>query len=211
MPFCPKCGGSGITLDGSRCECSLTIQDVYTEVSCLEIPEQYRSINLVKELIPDIGKGSYRNFLDDLHTRLSSLDERGVNHIICAPPRHSKTIFAYATMRRLFKSGIDVVSLYDLYEMKNMLLTAQENDPLHTVPVLFVKFPPMLNAEVFQTAALLLDRRVRRGNGTIFLYNGTWDNLKRADKFENFTPYAGDGSFCTVAVHSWKGGAENEG
>lgn len=210
MSFCPKCGGMGITLDGERCECSKTINDVYTDVSCLEIPEQYRSIQLIPDLISDIGHGSYRRFLDDLHTRLSSLDERGVNRIICAPPRHSKTIFAYATMRRLFKHGIDVVPLYDLYELKSLLLSAPENDPLHTVPVLFVKFPPILNSEVFQTAALLLDRRVRRGNSTIFLFNGTWDSIKRADKFENFTPYAGDGAFCTVSVHSWKGGAEDE-
>lgn len=210
MSYCPKCGNTGVLIDGSKCECQYNIKDVYTDVSCMEIPEQYRGVQLVKDLIPNIRDGAYQGFLDNLHTRLSNCEEKGINYLICSPPRHSKTIFAYATMRRLFRGGLEVFPLMDLYEIKSVLLNAQESDPVCKVPYLFVKFPPLLTEEVFQTAALLLDRRVRHSTTTIFLYNGTWEHLRFADKYSNFTAYAGDGSFCSIKVSSWKGGEKED-
>ena len=210
MAYCPKCGNTGVLVSGEKCECQYTINDVYTDVTCLEIPEQYRGIQLVKELIPNLRDGAYQAFLDNLHTRLSNCEEKGINYLICSPPRHSKTIFAYATMRRLFKGGIEVCPILDIYEIKNELIMAEEDSRLIKTPYLFVKFPTLLTQETFQTAALLLDRRVRHSCTTIFLYNGSYESFKFADKYSNFTAYAGDGSFCSVNVSSWKGGETND-
>ena len=206
MKYCPKCGNTGVLINGNKCECQYNIRDVYTDVACMEIPEQYRGVQLVKELIPDMQDGAYQGFLDSLHTRLSNCEEKGINYVICSPPKHSKTIFAYATMRRLFKGGVEVCPLMDLYEVKDTLLKAEENSPICKVPYLFVKFPPLLTQEVFQTASLLLDRRVRHSCTTIFLYEGSWESLRYADKYSNFTSYEGDGSYCSVKVYNWRGG-----
>lgn len=210
MSYCPKCGNTGIKLDGSKCECQYNIKDVFTDVSCMEIPEQYRGIQFVKDLVPDLQNGAYRAFLDNLHTRLSNCDEKGINYVICSPPKSSKTIFAYATIRRHFRGGLEVYPLNDLYELKIPLLQAEESSPICKVPYLFVKFPPLLTQEVFQTASLLLDRRVRHSGTTIFLYDGSWESLRFADKYSNFTAFSGDGSYCTVKVSNWKGGERKD-
>lgn len=214
MSFCAKCGGTGILLNGAPCECSIGIHDIYSDVACLDIPEQYRNIGFQPELIKDSWNGSYINFLSKLHTSLSTMDEKGHNYLICSPPMHSKTMFAYATISRLFRKGIAVFPIYDVLELRNKISLYDQGRPndkededfslFFKAPYVFVRIPQLLSNEVFQMCALILDRRVRRGNATIFLFNGSWERLQAADTYENFTAYKGDGSYCTFSVHSWK-------
>lgn len=44
MSYCPKCGGTGVLLDGSPCDCKTRESDLFADVVCLEIPETYRGI-----------------------------------------------------------------------------------------------------------------------------------------------------------------------
>ena len=214
MSYCAKCGGTRVLLNGEPCECAVGVPDIYSDVACFDIPEQYRDISFMAELVPDEWNGSYRNFLNKLHTDISTASVKSRNWLICSPPRHAKTIFAYATMKRLFRKGLDVFPIYDALELRNKITqydmgnksdTADENlSDLFTAPYVFVKIPPLLNSEVFQLCTMIMDRRVRRGNSTIFLFNGTWERLVAADTFKSFTAYQGDGSYCTFSVNNWR-------
>ena len=61
----------------------------------------------------------------------------------------------------------------------------------------------MTGWEVYDTIALLLDRRVRRGNSTIFIYDGSWSELIYNDKHNVLTNLMGDGYYNTLEVQSW--------
>lgn len=214
MSYCAKCGGAKVKLNGEPCECSIGIHELYADVTCFDIPEQYRSISFNEELVPDTWGGSYRDCLKQLHTDISTTTLKGKNFVICSPPRRSKTIFAYSTMRRLFKSGIPVFPLYDVLELRNkynLLDMGKKSDVededltlLNTVPYLFVRIPNVLSNDVFNIASFILDRRVRHGTSTIFLFNGTWERIVAADTYSAFTAYQGDGSYCSFSVKTWK-------
>lgn len=220
MPYCPKCGNTGILINGEMCDCRKTIHDIYSDVTCLEIPEQYRDIAFNEQLVPNLKDGLYAKTLNKLHNEWSTAVAFGKNYLICSPPRHSKTILAYATMKRLFRAGFPVFPVYDILELNKKIKLLDMGKPsdvddedlslIIKAPMLFVKIPPLLDITVFQTGALILDRRVRHNNSTVFLYNGSWESLRRADKFEYFTPYAGDGSYCTFLVSNWKEYSSNE-
>ena len=214
MSYCAKCGGTKVKLNGEPCECSIGIHELYADVTCFVIPEQYRSISFNEELVTDTWNNAYRKYLKQLHTDISTMTMKGKNILICSPPRHSKTIFAYATMRRLFKMGVPVFPLYDVLELRNkfaLLDMGKKSDVededlslLNTVPYLFVRIPSMLSPEVFNIASFILDRRVRKGTSTIFLFNGAWERIEAADTFNAFTAYLGDGSYCSFDVKSWR-------
>lgn len=204
--FCVKCGGTGRLLNGNPCECSMTVPDFYSDSACFEIPEQYRDVVFTEELVPDTWGGSYRKFLSKLHTDISTMAVMSRNWLICSPPKHAKTIFAFASMRRLFRNNIGVHPLNDILELKSKILEydVSKDEPLFRVPYLFVRIPAVLNNEVFELCTTLLDRRVRQNLSTVFLFNGSWERICACDKFGVFTPYKGDGSYCTYSVSSWR-------
>ena len=220
MSYCVKCGGTGKLLNGDICECSLDIHDLYSDVVCLEVPEQYRNIRFNEALVNDSWNGSYRTFLRKVHTDISTLVDKGHNYLICSPPRRSKTIFAYSTITRLFKAGVVVFPVLDVLELKQKIndhdLGRRSLDDEYDIadffkaPYVFVKIPPTLSPDVFQMCSLILDRRVRKGHSTIFLFNGSWRRILAADTYENFTPYQGDGNLCTFSIHSWEEHRTNE-
>ena len=57
--------------------------------------------------------------------------------------------------------------------------------------------------QVRATIATLIDRRVRRGNSTIFLYNGTWKSLTFGDESGLLKGLKGDGSFSSIHVYNY--------
>lgn len=217
--YCAKCGNTGFLLNGKVCDCRKSITDVYTDVSCFDIPEQYRDVMFNESLVlPMNGSGAYAAKLQSIHELVSALDWKSKNLLLCSPARHSKTIMAYSCIRRLFKGGIPVCPIYDLLELKQMFTSfdrgsgsPDEVNAFIHAPYAFVRIPPTLNADVFNVAALVLDRRTRHGNSTIFLFNGSYEQISKADVFGNFTSYAGDGSYCSFEVSSWKEARSSEG
>lgn len=206
MGFCAKCGGVGKLITGEMCDCALKIPDYYGESACFDIPEQYRDLVFTKDLVHDAWGGSYSGFLDKLHTDISTMAINNRNWLICSPPKHSKTIFAYATIKRLFRASVPVCPLNDILELRKTIeeFTGDEDVDAFKVPYLFVRIPAFLNDEVFQLCTVLMDRRTRRALSTIFLYDGSWERLCFFDKYGAFTPFKGDGSYCTFSVNSWK-------
>ena len=208
MAYCAKCGGIGILPNGKQCECAKQIKDVYTEVFCLEIPEQYRELIFDKSLVTPIKGDSYAKELESIHNDIAELNWHTKNYVLCSPPRHSKTIMAYSCIRRLFRSGIMVSPIYDLIEVKSYLMKPitgnAEAETMLNAPYLFVKIPTLLSQDILQAGITLLDRRVRHNHSTIFLYNGSWKQLYFLDKYKDFTPYQGDGSYSSFYVSSWE-------
>lgn len=213
LSYCVKCGNTGINIDGDVCECKFNVKTFYDTVSCLDIPEQYRGIRFNKSLVPKDLHESYAEYLQSINDSVVTGKWRNHNVILCSPIGHSKTILAYSCLETLFRNGIPTFPVYDVMEIKRMLLDLdlcrksiyEVDNPecIMTVPLLFVKIPRLSNWEVFDTISIILDRRVRRGNSTIFLYDGTWSQLIYGDRNNILTGLMGDGSYNTIESKSW--------
>lgn len=211
--YCTECMGSGIDLDGNVCSCQLNVKDFYSTVSCLEVPEQYRGINFSKFLVPKDVHESYGEFLETLHNDIISMRLRHKNYLICSPVGHSKSIFAYSCIERLFRNNILTFPLFDVLEIKRILLDTDlcrkqfydvENpENLIMAPYVFIKIPRVTTWEVYDTISVILDRRVRRGHSTIFLYGGTWESLLNGDRQNVLSNLMGDGTYNTLEVKNW--------
>ena len=213
MKYCTKCGNTGIDIDGNPCDCRVNSSSFYETVSCLEIPEQYRGISFNESLVPkDLPEG-YTYFLKSIHDDMLAGRLLKRNILICSPINHSKSILAYSCIEIMFRNGIPIVPLFDVLEVKRILLdfdlgkkqTYEVKEPadIVTVPLMFVKIPRITSWEVFDAIAVLLDRRVRRNNATVFIYDGSWNQLIYNDKQNLLTGLMGDGYYNTLEVKSW--------
>lgn len=213
MQYCPKCLGTGLDIDNNPCECRFNAKSFYDTVSCLTIPPQYRGIHFNKLLVPKDVHESYANVLQDIHDNVVGCKWSNHNVVIASPINHSKTILAYSCIETLFRNGIPTFPIYDLLEIKRIILDmdlgreqfydVENPEQLYTVPTLFVKIPRVIDWAVFDTFATLLDRRVRRGNSTIFLYDGVWNFLVNSDKSGTLSGLMGDGTYNTIDVKAY--------
>lgn len=213
MSYCIKCGNTGIDINGNPCSCRVNVQSFYDTVSCLDVPEQYRGIAFNKSLVPKDLDESYANFLQSIYDKIYTGKWLNHNVVIASPVGHSKTILAYSCLEVLFRNGIETFPVYDILEIKRILMDMDmcrkqlyeiENPELiMTVPILFVKLPRVATWEIYDTLTMLLDRRVRRGNSTLFLYDGSWFELAQNDKRSILTGLIGDGAYGTLEVKSW--------
>lgn len=212
MSYCPKCGNTGVLIDGTPCDCRLHLSDLYKGVECLEIPEAYRGLQFDASYLPLTLPG-YRNFMDNTYNLLTSLRWKCKNAVICSPPQTGKTIMAYSVIQELFKREITVFPLMDILEVRKVMMDLEYNKPqsmgienpmrLYTAPYLFVVMPPLTNYDTYDAAAMLIARRTRRGNSTILLYEGTWNQLVANDSKKSLKSMEGNGSLNTVEVNSW--------
>lgn len=214
MAYCPKCGGFGILPDGTPCDCKVNDDYLFSEVVCTNIPIPYQGMNFIASQVPtDLGE-TYVSFLNKLHADIISGKFRFQNLLIASPARHAKTVFVYTTIQQLYRKGIPTFPLYDVSELGRMMsdmdlgkkqsYTVENPEQILTVPYLFARIPQILNFGVFDTIALLIDRRVRRGGSTIFVYNGTWELLTYSDQHNILKPMLGDGTFNTIKNSTWR-------
>lgn len=212
MSYCTLCGNTGIDIDGNVCKCKALTETFYDSVSCLEIPDQYRGVMFNQLLVPKDLHKSYASYLQTLHDGITSMTwEKSV--LLVSPIKHSKSVMAYSCLEHMFRMGVDVVPIFDLLEIKRILTDVDmcrkpiyeldEPERLVTNKYLFAKVPRVTPTEVFDVLTLLLDRRVRRNNCTVFMYDGTWSNLERSDKHGILTGLLGDGTYGTLALKSW--------
>jgi hypothetical protein len=191
----------------------MNAQSFYESISCLDIPEQYQGIRFNPSLVPTDIHESYSKYLSDVHDTITSGKWKNHNVVISSPINHSKTILAYSCLESLFRNGISTFPVYDILEIKRMLTDfdlcrkqayeIEHPESILTVPILFVKIPRVSSWEIYDAISLLLDRRVRRGNSTIFLFNGTWSQLVYNDKNNILTGLLGDGTYSTLESKSW--------
>jgi hypothetical protein len=208
MKFCPECGGIGTKIDGSVCSCKVNEESIYSDVVCLDVPEQYQGIRFMQDLVPaDLGP-KYASVLQDLHTKISSLSFKNRNLVICSPARHSKTVWAYSLIQSLFRKSIEVAPLYDILEIRRIASDydsgkVRSSSNIYDAPILFARIPVDTNFQVYSGVQSLIHRRVRRGHSTVFIYNGRWSQLIYGDSWDILKPMLGDGAYTTLECHSF--------
>lgn len=213
MSYCPKCMNTGIDINNNPCTCRINAKSFYESVSCMDIPAQYRGMQFNAALVPKDVPDSYANYLKNIHDSVVTGQVLDKNILICSPINHSKSILAYSCIEVLFRNSIPIFPLYDVLELKRMLMdfdlgkkqTYNITDPdvIMTCPLLFVKIPRITSWEVYDAITLILDRRVRRSNSTVFIYDGYWNQLIYNDKQNLLTGLMGDGHYNTIEVKSW--------
>ncbi len=213
MSYCTKCGNTGILLDGSPCGCKLVDDFIFSGVACTFLPEQYQGVNFNPNLVSQDMPESYAKYLYELHNSIITLKHKHKNVVICSPVARSKTIMCYSAIQDLFRKGIETFPIYDVLELRRIIhdmdlaykqiYTVEEPEKILTVPYLFVRIPIGLSFEVYSTIALILQRRVARGNSTIFIYNGSWESLTAFDSKRVLINMLGDGSFNTLENKTW--------
>lgn len=213
IAYCPDCGGTGIDIKGNRCHCQVNVESFYDTVSCMEIPEQYQGIAFSKVLVPRDLPNNYADYLQGIYDKIINGNWHQHNVLICSPIGHSKTILAYSCIEVLFRNGIDIFPVYDVLELKRMMTDAdlcrkqfyeiEEPEKIVNVDLLFVKVPRISSWEIYDAMAMLLDRRVRRGHSTIFIYDGSWQQLIYSDRNHILDGLKGDGAYATLEVKNW--------
>lgn len=214
MGYCAECGGTGLKIDNTPCSCKLNKDYLFNGLVCLDVPEQYQGATFNSNLIADDMGDIYRKFMQDTYESLTSMRMKYHNMVICSPPAKAKTIMAYCVIQTLFRKGVETFPVYDVLEIKRIMGDMDYNrkqlydtkDPqkLLTAPYIFVKIPNSLSSEVYETISTLMDRRVRRGTSTIFLFNGTWETLTNYDSRNILKSLLGDGAYCTIENKTWR-------
>ncbi len=151
----------------------------------------------------DLGP-AYAPVLDALHREITTLQLHNHNIIICSPPNHSKTVWAYSCIQHLFRQRVPVCPLMDMLEIARMLNECSDTEDWYETQYLFAKIPTEVSQTIRSAVLTLVDRRVRRGHSTFFLYEGSWGMLTYDDKFGTIRSMQGDGSFHTLDVKSFK-------
>lgn len=218
MSWCVMCGNSGLDINNNPCSCRTNVKSFFDEVTLLDVPEQYRGVKFNSTLLPkDLGE-SYEKYLQSVYDSILVNKWKCHNALIVSPINHGKTILAYSCMENLFRRGVPTFPLFDVLELKRIIFdmdlckkqTYDVSDPeeLLSVPILFTRIPSLISWEVFDIILTLLDRRVRRGNSTIFLYSGSWSHLQSFDKGNVLQGLMGDGTYNTIEVKYWYANAD---
>lgn len=208
MAYCPKCGNTGIQLDGTPCDCQLPTESIYADLVGIDIPEQYQGVRFARSLVPLDCGDYYGKTLEELHQQITTLQLANQNFVICSPPMHAKTLWAYSCIQNLFRQRVKVIPLLDVLELRRIMydfdLGRSNSADYYDVKYLFLKIPAEVTYQVRATIATIIDRRVRRGHSTFFIYNGSWSNLTYGDEQETIKGLQGDGSFSSLKVHNFR-------
>lgn len=204
MEYCPICGNKGIRPDGEPCKCRVQIEAIYDDMPGVDVPPQYVGLRFSSALVPqDLGP-SYGSRLDELHMQITTNSLRNHNLCICSPSSHGKTVWAYSCIQNLFRHRTPVCPIVDVLEFVRMMNEFRDKEDWYDVPYLFLNIPTEVTQQVRSGIVTIIERRVRRGNSTIFLYDGSWGMLTYGDRFGTLKNLQGDGSFHSVDVLSFK-------
>lgn len=211
---CIKCGGTGILANGERCDCGVTTE--FFLPVCMDVPAQYQNLQFDVRLIPQEMPSDYGRYMSELMKECcGNVMRLCKNILICSPPNTGKTVFAYTVLNSIYRSGVEVFSLRDILEVREILMNPyrgkqDEAGLLTRTPIAFIKIPLDLPSKLAATMSTVVERRVRHGNSTIFLYGGSKEDIFAQDTFGNLQALLGDGSYNTILVKSWrKGGKES--
>lgn len=207
MAYCPKCGNTGRRLDGTPCDCVLPTDSIYADLTGVDIPEQYQGVRFARTSVPTDCGAYYSQLLEELHQKITTMQLTNQNICICSPAQHSKTIWANSCIQNLFRQRLPVVPLMDVMELRREMydydMGRSKSADYYDVKYLFLRIPIEVTSQVRATIATIIDRRVRRGNSTILLYNGTWGTLTLGDEHGVLRSLVGDGSFSSIKVCSF--------
>lgn len=213
---CMYCGGTHVLLSGEPCPyCKEEDLEMDAHTHCLTIPRDYQGVKFNVEAVPDDLGGEYSRTLDKLYQDVIHLKNKK-NYLIASPAKHSKTILCYSAIQMLYQQHIPTFPLLDTGELRRVMLDMEQgvrsyvledmdavDSFIYSSPILFVRIPNMITYTTIDTMLILLDRRTRRSNYTIFIYNGTVDDLNRVDKRKKLQSLYLDGIMGTLIVKSY--------
>lgn len=205
---CLKCDGTGITVDGTPCDCR---ENGKVELPIvLEVPSIYQNAEFSASLVPIKMPRQYGIDLEDIIDVIKSKGRLNYNALICSPPNTGKTVFAYTIYRHQYLKGLPMPEIIDLFEAKELLVSMSYNedinknkDKLINSPVAIIKLPLDLPNKFAETMSTLLERRVRKNGNTIFLYGGSLSDLKNQDRFNVLDNIIRDGSYSSLKIISY--------
>ena len=207
MSVCLKCGGTGVDVDGNRCDCKSGVKLVFPALS--QIPVQYQEIEFDKMFLNSKLPAKYGDDMERLYKLI--LNESGCinkNIVICAPPNSGKTVFAYSVYGYLYGRGARVPEVKDLIEVRRIILgktgDAEAELLWSSAPIAFIKIPMDVPARFGETISTIVDRRVRYNGATIFLFNGSIRDLEALDTFGKFKALEGNGTFMSVEIKNYE-------
>lgn len=214
METCIKCCGTGVMANGNPCDCGA--RDNFKLPIILSIPSQYQGVKFDRTFLPNYLQDGYGSWMESLIHNLTTKTGYHKNLLICAPPNSGKTIFAYTVYSILSSQGERIPKLIDLMEARDLLLSyynvdIEEQSLLCTTKVAIIKVPMDLPNKFAETMSTIIERRVRNNGTTVFLYNGTKEDIIAQDRFGKFELLVGDGSYNSVQVTSWKPRSIKEG
>lgn len=205
---CLKCNDTGICVDGSKCDCQSHGEIALPVV--LEIPAIYQSVEFSANLVPMKMDKSYGIVLQDIIEVVKSKGRYPTNLLICSPPNTGKTVFAYTIYGAQYMRGLPMCEIMDLIEAKELLLSnsydekIQANkDKMITCPLAIIKIPLDLPNKFAETMSTILERRVRKGGVTFYLYGGSIYDLQNQDRFGVLKNILRDGSYNSLKVLSY--------
>ncbi len=205
---CLKCGGTGIDAFGNKCDCGASTQ-VSVPLS-ISVPLQYFQVKFDARLLPEDLPTSYGSYMTKLLKDCSNTSDLfQKNVLVCAPPNSGKTVLAYTVLEVLYGGGYEVYPLKDIMEVRESLHNyykdyTEQLRLLSVAPVVFIKIPLDIPGKLGETISTIVERRVRAGHGTVFLYSGSKEDLLAQDTFGHLRSILGDGSYNSLSIVSWK-------
>ena len=209
MGSCIKCAGSGKMGNGEICDCGAQLQKEVYLPKCLNIPIQYQSVKYSKRFLRESQQNTLGVFMEALLTEITNnLHTFNKNYIICAPPNSGKTVWAYNIYSTLFSKGINVPEIMDLMQVREIMLNyyseyADKQQLINESKIMIVKLPMDLPNKFPETISTIIDRRVRNSCSTIFLFNGSKNDLLNQDRFNKLEYMLGDGAFNSICIESF--------
>ncbi len=85
MDICLKCGGTGVLINGEKCDCGC--MDDFVLPTAMHIPSQYQNVRFEKSFLPKWLQNDYGEYMDKLLIDCTiHLHTFQKNILICAPP-----------------------------------------------------------------------------------------------------------------------------
>lgn len=205
---CLKCGDTGVCINGEPCDCGIHIGFIMP--SFIQVPEQYQNNPFDARLLPQWMPGDYGMFMTKL-VKDCTVNNRYMhqNVLVCSPPNSGKTVMAYSVIGSLYAQGQKVFGLMDIMEVRALLMEPYHADREGILlfgesPVVFIKIPLELPTKLAAMMSLVVERRVRKGGSTVFLYSGAKEDLVAQDTFGRLQALFGDGAYNSILVKSWR-------
>lgn len=206
---CIRCGNTGRLASGAICSCGAYNTGLVLPVH-MKVPLQYQSIKYDRQFIRQELRETLGLFMERLFKEITNdLYAFCRNYIICAPANSGKTVWAYNLYAVLYSKGEAMPEILDIMQVREAMLNYYtENkdllDKINNAKVMVVRLPMDLPNKFADTISTIVDRRVRNNCPTIFIYNGSRNDLYAQDRFEKLKYLEGDGTYNTICIKSFK-------
>lgn len=203
---CLKCGGTGFMVGRTPCpDCSKEVDAIKPMV--YGVPAQYQGVRFDKSFLPEKFQKVYGAFMEELLTTiLTDYAFYQKNMLICSKPNTGKTVWTYNLYSELSSRGYEIPTLRDIIEVRNILSSYTDKDEASLISnarCMVVKIPRDIQFWMFDTLSALVERRVRNDGFTIFIYGGSREDLKYADKNNRLKDLEGTGAYNSIKVYDF--------